>query len=169
MLAHRDDDDLGPWTLTEFDCHPTEHHLPSAEHVVEWIVEWGSENGEVGEDWGDHVDCAIGAGEVGAAAEALIAAIAKGITYRMARTLVAEHVVTRTADGKVLMDGEIVSEWEPEEPPAGLCCHACFAEVDVPRHALPARRAITCHSCGSSDCPKATSHLNACPLAAADR
>ena len=97
-------DDPGPWTLTEYATHPPEHHLPWADSVIEWIVEQGAEN-ETDEGWWDQATEVSKAPEVVAAAEALLTAIAARITYRMASKEIATHELSRTADGKVLLDG----------------------------------------------------------------
>lgn len=162
-LRHRDnydDDLLGPWTLTEWDVHPPEHHLPDADDIVTWMIEQAIDN-ETDEGWYESAAKAAPTAEVVAAAEALRMALASGITYRMARTEIATHELRRTLDGKVLLDGIEVDTWEPPEP---VCCRACDGPVQRDQHGTPTP--TTCRTCGRADCPHADAHVNRCPTEA---
>lgn len=88
--------DVREVVIEEYTVLAPESHLPGADAIVEWMVEWGAEYGEVAEGWDedipqDHPD-------VIAAAEALRKALAAQITFRMADRVVARHRVTFTLD-----------------------------------------------------------------------
>lgn len=146
-VSFRDDDDLGPWRLERYSVRPPTDHLPPADEIVGWftdvdpeagdlpisvehlryrIGEWSSEHGEVDEWWCDQADDAfdVGAAEVliadptEANAEVLRQAIAKGIRYRMAGDHLGTHELCRTEDGRVLLDGEQIGEWDLERSDA---------------------------------------------------
>lgn len=181
----KDDDDLGPWVLERYGVRPTVDHLPTAEQIMEWvadidedagdcpltdewvmdrIMDWSSEHGLVDEWWCDQLgDVSLDVAEVFVAdptlavAEALRRQIASEITYVMAGDHLGSHQLSRTLDGKVLLDGEVIGTWDPPKPP---CCRAC---VGTPVDGRGQRQPHpTCASCGSVDCPKATAHVNAC-------
>lgn len=98
-------------TVEEWSVHPPEHHLPSAESIVEYVLEMAADN-EVDEGWCEQAEGA-NTPAVLAIAEALRLAIASHIRYRMAADLMATWTVTRTprwADGhsgtRILEDSE---------------------------------------------------------------
>jgi hypothetical protein len=185
LSSWMDDDELGPWTLERYGVRPTVDHLPSAEQILEWVEsideaddfrssttvvmeqidQWSSEHGEIDEWWCDQLmDVSPEVAEDLVAsptletAEALRQAVADEITYVMAGEHLSTHQLTRTTDGRVLLDGEVIGEWTPIPPP---CCRAC---VGTPLTELGQRSVHPrCPTCGDVFCPRATSHLNRCP------
>ena len=85
-------EDFGTMLVEEWTVHPAEYHLPAADQIVEWVVEWAEENGEVSEEW----DCPGAADDAGVLffAETLRNAIAAKVTWRMADKRVAVWEVT---------------------------------------------------------------------------
>lgn len=82
--------------IEEWTVHPPQYHLPDAERIVEWVVEWAADGGEVAEGWGE--DIVPSHPDLLAAAEALRDAIAEKCGFRMADRLVARHTVTFEVD-----------------------------------------------------------------------
>lgn len=114
-IRNRYDDELGPWTLTEYDVHPPSYHLPHVDAVLDQLA-YLCEDGETDEGWYEQLLASMSRPEVRAAAAALLALVGDGISYRMAREQIGVHVLTRTNDGKVLLDGEHVDDWQPDAP-----------------------------------------------------
>lgn len=184
---YRDYDDLGPWRLERYSVREPIEHLPSAELIVEWFTErepeagdlsidvdylaesvsvWAAENGEVDEWWCEQADDAFDhllaealiTEPTEANAEALRAAIASGIRYRMAGDHLGTHELTRTFGGKVYLDGEYLGAWDAPPP---VCCRACNGKGGRDARGLPLPP-VTCGECGAADCPHADAHVNRC-------
>lgn len=98
-------DQGGSCVIEEWTVHPPDHHLPRAEHIVDSVIEWGHENGEVDEMW-TTPDAAEP--ELLRAAEALRQAIAARIPYRMANAKVADHMLAWAPgeESQPLLNGE---------------------------------------------------------------
>ena len=77
--------------IEEHTVHPTTHHLPSVDGLLEWVSEWSAENGELDEYGSADIDEAMNHGDVEDAVRALYAAISGHVTYRMADEVVATH------------------------------------------------------------------------------
>lgn len=99
-LEHR------PTVLEEWTVAPPANHLPPAERLLDWLVEWVADNGDVAEGYYDELENVVGNAEVLSAAEEFRDAVARRMTFRMADRLVAEHPVTWDATGNPLVDGE---------------------------------------------------------------
>jgi len=97
----------GSRTVEAWSVHAPDYHLPKAEHIVESVVEWAGDNGEVDEWWFESAPKPDDP-ELVAAAEALRQAIARRIGYRMAKAKVGEHTVTWAPgeESEPLCDGE---------------------------------------------------------------
>lgn len=104
---HIEDDTGGSRIIEEWTVHPPEYHFPKAEHIVESVIEWACDNGEVAEGWPDGLP-SISDPELNRAAEALRQAIASKVTYRMANQKVAEHTLTWSPgeESEPSLDGE---------------------------------------------------------------
>lgn len=74
--------------IEEWEVYPPRHHLPPAEHLLEWIAE---SDYDVTEEWWESASDAVAHDDVKAAAETLLDLIASNITYRMASKRVAIH------------------------------------------------------------------------------
>jgi hypothetical protein len=131
-----------PWIIEEV-CPPAAH-LRSAGDLVDWLVEEASGNAGV-DGYYDHTEHLNRDAEIVAAAQALIAALASRITYRVADKRLAEHTITWDADGEPLADGERLYRPRPRgedaEPSA-----ADFAE-----HYMPLRPEKTDRCAGWED------------------
>jgi hypothetical protein len=95
------DDNLGEILIEEWSTYPVTHHLPRAERIVEWILDWAMDNGEVNEQW----MFPISDPDILAAAEKLREQIGEKTPYLMADQKVGEHKITGTADAP-LLNGE---------------------------------------------------------------
>lgn len=98
-------DEREPRVIEEWTVHPPDYHLPSADRLVEWLVEWAADQGELDWDGAERLEKQAEHVTVTDAAEHLLAALAARITYRMADRRVAEHVVTWNPQGEPLLDG----------------------------------------------------------------
>jgi hypothetical protein len=78
-----------PITVHEWTTHPASHHLPKVGYVLDWLVEWTSENGEIDEEACYHWEKAAEQEDVRAAAKALLDLIGSKVSYLMADDLVA--------------------------------------------------------------------------------
>ena len=106
-LAVHDDDEPRYFEIEEWSVHPPIYHMPSVDSLLEWIGEWVMDNGEVCEDAPDWWDRALGDGEVGKTAEALLTLIASKVTGRMANKLLRTLQVTPSDDPEnPLIDGD---------------------------------------------------------------
>lgn len=112
-----DEHDRRPRVVAEYTVHPPKYHLPSSEQVVEWLVEWATDRGELTEDAADHLERNVDHDAVHAAAEALLDAVAARMRYRMANRRVAEHTITWDCDGAPLVDGDPL--YRPASPTPG--------------------------------------------------
>lgn len=110
-LDDRYDDAPLDFVIEEWSVHPTQHHLPSARALLEWIEEWAIDCGEVGEGWELPPDDSLDV-----AADALLEVIAHKITWRMANEKLRELHVTASDDpANPLLDGEPV--WRDTSTP----------------------------------------------------
>ena len=102
------DTDLGTAAveIEVYDVHPPRTHLPQVERLLEWIVEYASEMGEVDEGFHDQLDARMGDTAVRRAAEGFLDLIAFGVKYRMAADRVATKVLTWNEDRQPVVDGE---------------------------------------------------------------
>jgi hypothetical protein len=82
--------------IEEWTVHPPQHHLPDAEQIVDWVIEWAADSGEVAEGWGE--DLWADDPDLLVAAEALRDAIADKVGFRMADRMIARHTATFTLD-----------------------------------------------------------------------
>lgn len=90
--------------IEEWTVKPPIEHVPSAERIIEWIIEQLYD-----EVSSDAADAWIGAGEnpaVLGAAESLRLTLSSRIGYVMADKLVEVHTVTWDVDGNPLLDGQ---------------------------------------------------------------
>jgi hypothetical protein len=99
-------EDRVPWIIEEWSVLPAVTHLPSAEHVLEYMAEWVGEQGEVDEYGCEHWTDFVTDPEVVAAAENLRTVFASKISYRMADKMLREHLVTWNEAGDPLLDGQ---------------------------------------------------------------
>lgn len=111
-----DESDRTPRVIEEWTVSPPSAHLPSAADHVERLIEDASESAG-GEGYYDSEQHLIHDPDVLAAAEALLAALADRITYRMADRRVAEHTVTWDDEDEPLVDGERL--YRPSAKPEG--------------------------------------------------
>lgn len=103
---YADEHDRRPRVIEEWTVHPPEYHLPSADRIVDWLVEQTGEDGEVDEGFFEHMENMAQRADVLVAAEALRSALAAQITYRMADKRVAEHAITWDEAGEPLVNGK---------------------------------------------------------------
>ena len=90
------------WIVEEWTVRSPRTHLPSADWVVEHIMDyWLAENAELDEYGFDAFDNAAKESEM----EPVLQAWADRIQYRMADTFVSNHIVT-LVDGEPHLDGE---------------------------------------------------------------
>lgn len=78
-------------TIEEYAARSTMDHLPPVDRILEWIVEWVSENGEVDEGGESSFDNATRHSDVVNATIVLRAVIASHVTYYMAGDLIRTH------------------------------------------------------------------------------
>lgn len=90
----------GGWEIEEWTVRPPRSHMPSADWVIERLLEHIAE-AEVDEYAYDAWDNASREAEV----EAMLEAWASRVTYRMAHNLIATHRITMVGDDPYL-DGE---------------------------------------------------------------
>lgn len=102
---YSDGDERQPRIIEEWTVHPPDYHFPSADRLVEWLVEWAADQGELDWDGAERLEKQAEHVTVTDAAENLLAALAARITYRMADRKVAEHIVTWSPEGEPLLDG----------------------------------------------------------------
>lgn len=101
--------DNGPMpdiVIEEWTVHPASDHLPHIGRLIDWLVEWVAENGEIDEDAFECWESAGRCEDVTLAFAEAMALLASKVTYRMADKHVATHTVTHDADGNPLLDGE---------------------------------------------------------------
>lgn len=91
--------------IEEWSTHEPDHHLPTAEHLLEWMGEWTADCGEVDEGWHDKFNDIAKTEPVLAAAETLRAAIAGPMNYRMAKDRLRTLLLTWDENGEPLIDG----------------------------------------------------------------
>lgn len=97
--AHYDEQPDGGWVVEEWTVRPARTHLPSAEILIEYILErWV--NDEITEDAYEDWDNAAKSEEV----EAMLTAWADRVHYRMADIVIREHRMT-LVDGEPYFDG----------------------------------------------------------------
>lgn len=99
------DEGDGPWEVEEWDVHEPSTHFPPPDRVLDTIVEWVAECGEVDEEFADRVENVAVHPEVVAATQALLELIASKTGYRMAKNRIATHTIT-LVDGEPHLDGE---------------------------------------------------------------
>jgi hypothetical protein len=92
------------WVIEEWSSHPPTQHLPPADWVLETVVEWIDDDGEVTDcdDWDD----AARHPEVVAACQAMLNLMASKVSYRMADQHLRDLTVTWDENGEPLLDGE---------------------------------------------------------------
>jgi hypothetical protein len=99
------DDERGSWmVIEEWSSHPPTDHLPRTEWVLETVVEWIADNGEVSEpdDWDD----AAQHPEVIAACQAMLNLMASKVNYLITHEHLRDLTVTWDENGEPLLDGE---------------------------------------------------------------
>lgn len=96
---HIDDDDRDTWDIEEWTVNEARSHLPSAERVVEWILDQACD--DLDEYGFDAFDNASRESEV----ETMLQAWASRVGYRMADKLVTTHRMT-LVDGQPFLNGE---------------------------------------------------------------
>lgn len=85
-----DVDPGGELVVEEWTVAPARRHLPTAERLLDWVIEWAGDAGEVDEHWTDRAaDVALDSAVV-ARADELLDALAARIGYRMADRHVAD-------------------------------------------------------------------------------
>lgn len=94
--------DRCPAVIEEFTVHPPERHLPTADRILEWIIEQTCEDGDVSEEYAERLADIDAIGVV----EHFRSSLASLVTYRMADKRVAEHQITWDELGEPLVDGE---------------------------------------------------------------
>lgn len=99
-LDGQDDEPEGGWIVEEWTSRPPRWHMPSAEYVVEHVLEYIAE-AEVDEYGYDSWEIASRPDEI----EAVLVAWAGRVTYRMADKCIATHRITMVGDDPYL-DGE---------------------------------------------------------------
>lgn len=90
LEPHLEPGTSGDTVIEQWTVHPPVDHLPAPALIVEWILEWTGDQGEVTDGWPDHTPPPDDPALV-AAAEQLRQAIADRVTYRMGKTVVAQH------------------------------------------------------------------------------
>ena len=101
-----DEPEHAPKVIEEWTVRPVVDHVPKAEVIIDEILEWIGEAGELDEYGFEAFSDACHGDDVKEAVEAVRVLIGSKVRYRMAEKLVAEHKVTWTADGEPLIDGE---------------------------------------------------------------
>ena len=102
----RHPDQSGSVTIEEWNVHPPRHHMPTAQQLLDWIVQWPDEFGEVVEGFYLPIDD----GDVRAAAEALLDTIAARVSWRMAYRKVAQHAVEWSDGQRPTVNGSPIDE-----------------------------------------------------------
>jgi hypothetical protein len=103
---YSDEHDRRPVVIEEWTVHPPCYHLPTAAAVVDWLVEYASDQGELTEDAAQHLQDKSQDASITEAAESLLSALASRMAYRMADRRVAEHTITWDSEGRPLLDGQ---------------------------------------------------------------
>jgi len=101
-----DDEPKPDVVIEEWTVHPADDHLPHIDRLMDWLVEWVCENGEIDEDATECWESAARCEDVTLAFAEAMDLLASKVTYRMADELVAIHTVTHDADGNPMLDGE---------------------------------------------------------------
>jgi hypothetical protein len=103
------------FTFAEHDVHPPRYHFPSADHVLDEIVEWVCDNGEIDGDMAEEFEAVCRSAPAVAAIEFALDAIASKIRYRMANNLLRTFKVRITAvrEHGIVDWEEAVSEGPP--------------------------------------------------------
>lgn len=96
----------GPFLVEKWTVAPSRSHLPEPWRVLDFIGEWTSENGEVTEDFDDHMMNLIARPEVVAQMEATLDFIAGRIGYYMADNLVETQTWWRRGGKFVRVDSQ---------------------------------------------------------------
>lgn len=92
--------------IEEWSVHPPEYHVPSADSIVDHLIDLIIDDGELGEGGCDQLVAAIRDADLLAAAEALRSTVASKLTYRMAHKCLRSMWVTWDEAGDPLLDGE---------------------------------------------------------------
>ena len=79
--------------VIEWSVAPAEDHMPSPESVIEHVIEWACDNGEVDEHYCQMADAARSRRDVVAAFWFALNLLAHHVPYRMADREVARHQV----------------------------------------------------------------------------
>lgn len=93
-----------PFTVEEWTTTTPEVWLPSAESVLEWMVERAADE-LIDEDCFDAYDRASKSEDVRAAMQSVIVLLTSKVGYRMAEKCIATHQVTFDEAGNPLVDG----------------------------------------------------------------
>ena len=96
-------------TFVEYDVHPPRYHFPSSDRVLDEILEWICDNGEVDGDMAEEFEEVCKSAPAVAAIEFALDAIASKIHYRMANNqLRTISVRISSVDEHGIVDWEVV-------------------------------------------------------------
>lgn len=101
-----DEDDRSPREIEEWSVRDSIDHVPSIDVLLEWIIDWTAENGELTEDGFEAFENAAKHPDVCQAADALLHALASKVTFRMADKHLRSLWVTWNEAGEPMLDGE---------------------------------------------------------------
>ena len=101
-----DEHDRRPRLIEEWSVKDCTDHLPAADDLLLWMVEWTGDHGELDEDGFGAFENASKKDDVVAAAEALRTLLASKVGYRMADQHLRTLTVTWDDQGEPLLDGE---------------------------------------------------------------
>lgn len=117
-----DEHDLRPRVIEEWSVHPPEYHLPSAERLLDWLVEQACEDGEVDEGFTECLENAVKRQDALVYADTLRKSLGSLVTYRMADDHLRDHQITWDDNGNPLADGEpmyVKADGSPESAADG--------------------------------------------------
>lgn len=153
------DEEPGPETqayeIEEWTVADPRRAFPAGDRIAEWITETVADEGEGDEGFFDDVERAAIRAQAVEWFDAVVAAWAKRMTYRMADRKVASHLVTWNAAGEPLLDGEPMYARRPPCPTCGgmACEEGCGSCWRSPSVAGPDahRQCRTCHGTGVAE------------------
>lgn len=91
------------WTVV-----PATGHLPRVDRVLDFVVEWTAENGDLDEYGAEAFEKAATHEDVKVALATALDLLASKVGYRMADEKVATHVITHDAEGRPMLNGELL-------------------------------------------------------------
>ena len=111
-----DEHDRRPQVIEEWSVLPPISHVPLADSILEYIVEWVAEDGMITEGGYEQWDRLTKDPEIIAAAENLRTVLASKVQFRMADRHLRDHLVSWDEEGEPLLDNQ------PMYVPAGRTC-----------------------------------------------